>query len=96
MEVVVIESKTFQTLTQTLNNAIEKIETVMAENVKLKDDRWMSVDDAAEYVGFSKQWLLRRKIQFQAFQEGTAIKFKKSSLDSYMEKSRLISQRKAS
>ncbi|WP_285011304.1 helix-turn-helix domain-containing protein [Pedobacter faecalis] len=94
MEVVVIESKTFQTLTQTINSAVEKIESVMAENLRLKEDRWLSVDEAAKYIGFSKQWLLRRKVEFGVFQEGQAVKFKRSSLDAYMEKYRLISNRR--
>lgn len=83
MEVIVIESDAFKHLTKTLEKAVDKITDVMAENVELKEDRWMSVEDAAKYVGFERQWLINRKEDIGCFQEGTSIRFKKSDLDAY-------------
>lgn len=94
MEVVVIESKAFQTLTSTLEVAVEKITQVIAENQKLKDDRWLTVEEAAAHLGFEKQWVLKRKVELNASQEGMSVKFLKSELDAYMKARQLRANRK--
>jgi|GEM_PF-1242516 len=83
MEVVVIESDTFKKLTKTLEIAMDTFLTVMDENQELKEDRWMSVEEAAKYVGFGKQWLHKRKEDIGFFQDGSSIRFKRSHLDAY-------------
>jgi hypothetical protein len=90
MEVVVLESKLYQSITE----AVESIKTVIAENQQLKDDRWLTVEEAAAHLGFEKQWVLKRKVQLKAFQEGMAVKFRKSDLDAYMTERQLIENRK--
>lgn len=90
MEVIVIESKAFQNLTNTLEAAVTKITEVIAENEKLKDDHYMSAEQVAAYLGLEKQWVLRRKEEIGAVQFGIVPKFKKSRVDAYCDKHDLM------
>lgn len=83
MEVMVIEAEAFKKLEHTLKVVVQQFQTTMEENLELKEDRWMSVEEAARYVGFERQWLHRRKEEIGFFQDGASIRFKKSDLDAY-------------
>jgi excisionase family DNA binding protein len=87
MEVITIESETFKKFQSTLTLALSRIEAILEENAKLKDDRWMNPKQAAEYLGFKAQWVYRRKHELKASQMGTEIRFLKSELDAYMKSS---------
>jgi excisionase family DNA binding protein len=84
MEVIVVESDTFKRFEALITSAISKMENIMGENARLKEDRWMNAKEAAEYLGFKPQWIYKRKEELKASQKGTEVRFLKSELDAYM------------
>lgn len=75
------------------SEAFKKLEYLIERNAELMErlvnrepDRILSLDQAAEYIGVTKQWVSTRKKAISYFKEGKLIRIRKSDIDKYLEK----------
>lgn len=86
MNVIVIESEAFKRLEFLIERTAE-----LAEKIANKDpDRIFTLQQAAEYIGVTKQWVSSRKAKIGYFQESNVIRIKKSAIDKYLDKYTVI------
>ena len=82
MEVIVIEAEAFKRLEYLIERTAQ-----LAETIANKDpDRIFTLDQAAEYLGVTKQWVSTRKKPIGFFKEGKILRIRKSAIDKYLEK----------
>lgn len=82
MEVIVMESEAFKKL----EYLIERNAELMERLVNRDPDRILSLDQAAEYIGVTKQWVSTWKKAISYFKESKLIRIRKSDIDKYLEK----------
>lgn len=86
MQVIVMEGEAFKKLEFLIERTAQ-----LAETIANKDpDRIFSLDQAAEYLGVTKQWVSTRKKAFGYFKEGRIIRIRKSAIDKYLDKYTII------
>jgi len=82
--ITIIETETFQSLIDVVNRTNDLIaEIASASKV---EDKYLTVAEALEYVGFGKTWLNERADKIGYYQAGTDRRFKRADLDAYMAK----------
>jgi hypothetical protein len=85
MEVIVMESIAFKTIMARLEN----LENLFLKTIKKVEDssldRWMSVEEVAEFTGFSKDWVYDHKEDIGFFHNGGHLKFWKPDVTKFME-----------
>ena len=86
MEVITIESSTFNAIIHAIEENKKLTERIFQKLEAAKEDKWLSPLEAAEYSGFSKQWINSKAADIGAFKNGTALRFKRSAVDAYMQK----------
>lgn len=84
MEVIVIESNAFKALVFEIEEA-KKLTKAMFDSMNAStQDRWLSPEEAAEYVGFKPAWIKARSAKIGCFKDGCGLRFKRSDIDAYM------------
>lgn len=82
-KIIVLGAEAIEGIEKKLDNILIKMELIKSIP---DDDHWLSPLEAAKYTGFSKQWINAKAAEIGAFKKGTAIRFKKSNIDIYMDK----------
>ena len=78
-QILIVEKKDFDELTFKIDTLFK----LMTE--KKDDDKWMTIQDAMVYTGFKYTWFYNRRVELKAFRDGNGLRYKKSSIDKYME-----------
>jgi hypothetical protein len=66
----------------------------LAEEIANKDpERIFTLQQAADYIGVTKQWVSQRKDRIGFFQESNIIRIKKSAIDKYLDQHTVIKKK---
>lgn len=82
MNVVTIESEAFRRL----EYLIERNAQLTEQMANKESDKILTLNQAAEYLGVTKQWVSTRKKAIGFYKEGKIIRIRKSDIDKYLEK----------
>lgn len=86
MEVITVESGAWKALIADIEEANKCTRAMFAKMNDAVQDRWLSPEEAAEYVGFKPAWIKARSAKIGAFKDGCGLRFKRSDVDAYMKK----------
>ncbi len=84
-EVITIESQAWKSIMFNIERAMQTTEQIARELRQVKEDRWMTLEEVAEFTGFKSTWITARKRDLGGFKQGKGLRFKKSKVDQYME-----------
>ncbi len=84
MEVITIEHETFKALIFEIEEATKLTKAMFDKMSEASQDRWLSPEEAAQYVGFKPAWVKARASKIGCFKDGCGLRFKRSDIDRYM------------
>jgi len=85
MEVIAIESNTFQELVTMFRTVCNEADTYKRENKKLKEKKLLSAREVADLTGFNEKTIKLKKEEIGYFTDGKDVKFKPENVDAWIE-----------
>jgi hypothetical protein len=85
MKVITIKSKDYKAQQENLAILRELFLKTVEELKEAKQDKWMSVEEVAEFTGFSRDWVYDHKEDIGFFHNGGHLKFWKPDVMKFME-----------